>query len=144
MQGLPHDYAADAHATAEAYVSTRCPGQPELTVAPPANFGGPGDIHSPEDLQVAAIASCFILSFRAIAAASKLTWRTLDVQASGTLDQQERAVQFTAFALTVTLVLDNADNADKAQRLLDKAKQSCFITNSLKAETSLKTSITAG
>ncbi|MEE4659045.1 MAG: OsmC family protein [Halieaceae bacterium] len=142
MQGLPHDYRAEASTSGSAHVSTRCPGQPELTIAPPSNFGGPGDIHSPEDLQVAAIASCFILSFRAIAAASKLDWQRIEVHASGTLDQQDRAVLFTGFFLDVTLALEDAAHADKAQRLLDKAKQSCFITNSLKAETTMSVSIT--
>ena len=141
MQGLPHDYTAAAHATATAHVTALCPGQPELTVAPPTAFGGPGDIPSPEDLQVAAIASCFILSFKAIAAASKLSWTGIEVDASGTLDQQDRAIQFTAFSLDVKLTVADAADADKAERLLGKAKQSCFITNSLKAETAMSSAI---
>ncbi|MEM0952838.1 MAG: OsmC family protein [Pseudomonadota bacterium] len=141
MQGLPHDYTATATATATAHVTAQCPGQPALQVAPPTAFGGPGDISSPEDLQVAAIASCFILSFKAIAAASKLEWSSISVDAGGTLDQQDRAIQFTGFSLNVNLTLADASAADKAERLLGKAKQTCFITNSLRADTEMSATV---
>ena len=85
MQGLPHEYTATASSTASSVVTASIEGQPELSVAPPAGFGGPGDVHSPEDLQVAAVASCFILSFKAIATASRLEWDNLAVTVAGTL-----------------------------------------------------------
>ncbi len=144
MQGLPHAYSASATSTEQSVVTTRIQGQPELSVAPPANFGGPGDIHSPEDLQVAAVASCFILSFKAIARASKLDWESLDVSVSGTLDQVDRAVQFTELVTEAKLVLPPEASRDKAERLLEKAEQTCFITNSLKAESRLEAVIEGG
>ena len=58
MKGLPDEYSATATASADSLVNTTIAGQPEITIAPPAGFGGPGNIHSPEDLQVAAVASC--------------------------------------------------------------------------------------
>jgi organic hydroperoxide reductase OsmC/OhrA len=144
MQGLPHDYRATATSTEQSVVTASIEGQPELSVAPPASFGGPGDIHSPEDLQVAAIASCFILSFKAISRASKLEWVSLDVSVTGTLDQVDRAVQFTDFVTAATLVLSPEASREKAERLLEKAEQTCFITNSLKAGGRLDTVIEGG
>lgn len=144
MQGLPHNYSATASSTATSFVSTTIAGQPELAIAPPAAFGGPGDIHSPEDLQVAAVASCFILSFRAIANASKLEWESLSVNTTGTLDMVDRTVQFTDFITEANLVLPAGTSREKAERLLVKAEQTCFITNSLKAGTRLVPVITGG
>lgn len=144
MQGLPHDYSSTATSTEASLVTASVDGQPDLTIAPPSNFGGPGDTPSPEDLQVSAVASCLILSFKAIAMASKLEWERLDVTVTGTLDQVERVVQFTAFDTRATLVLPPGSSRDKAMRLLEKAEQSCFITNSLKADSHLQAEIEGG
>ncbi|MEP5763723.1 MAG: OsmC family protein [Halieaceae bacterium] len=144
MQGLPHHYTAIATASADSLVTTSIAGQADLTIAPPAGFGGPGDMHSPEDLQSAAVASCFILSFKAIAAASRLEWDELSVSVTGTLDQLDRAVQFTGFQTAVTLTLPAGSSREKAERLLHKADQTCFITNSLKADSELEVSLEGG
>ncbi|MEE4193136.1 MAG: OsmC family protein [Halieaceae bacterium] len=144
MQGLPHDYNATATATTKSLVTASIEGQPDLTLAPPSGFGGPGDIHSPEDLQVAAVASCFILSFKAIAAASKLDWESLEVKVAGTLAQVDRAIQFTGFTTHARLELPAGSSHNKAERLLERAEQSCFITSSLKGESTLKTELIGG
>ncbi len=144
MQGLPHEYVASAAASATSNVTVQVDNMADLNVAPPANFGGPGNLHSPEDLQAAAVASCFILSFKAIAAASRLDWDSLNVEVSGTLEQVERAVQFTGFTTNVTLTLPADASRDKAERLLEKAEQTCFITNSLKGGNTLQATIEGG
>jgi peroxiredoxin-like protein len=144
MQGLPHDYIASATATADSLVTASIDGQPDLQLAPPASFGGPGDIHSPEDLQVAAVASCYILSFKAIARASKLAWDSLQVNVTGTLAHVDRVTQFTEFTTRVSLQLPAESSREKALRLLEKAEQACFITSSLKGETRLETDIQGG
>ena len=144
MKGLPDEYSATATSTANSLVNTTIAGQPEITIAPPAGFGGPGDIHSPEDLQVAAVASCFILSFKAIANASKLDWNSISVSTTGTLDMVDRTVEFTEFATEATLELPSDTSREKAERLLEKAEQTCFITNSLKADSRLTTVIKGG
>ena len=141
---LPHEYTASANAEFTSHVTVALEGMPDLTVAPPANFGGPGDLHSPEDLQVAAVASCFILSFKAVAAASKLEWESLSVKVEGALDRVERAVQFTEIKTSARLLLAAGASREKGERLLEKAEQTCFITNSLKADKKLSIEIEGG
>ena len=70
MQELPHHYVVSANAKTVGNVALSANGVSDLESAPPAEFGGPGDQWSPESLLVAAVADCFILSFRAIARAS--------------------------------------------------------------------------
>lgn len=141
MQDLPHQYLVAAAANNSGSVTLSSSGVADLESAPPAEFGGPGDQWSPESLLVAAVADCFVLSFRAIARASKLEWTTLDCEANGTLDRVERAAQFTAFAVRATLSVPAATDAAKAERLLQKAEQACLITNSLKAESHLDATV---
>ena len=137
MQNFPHHYSVTAAATSEADVELTSPGLAAIDSAPPAEFGGPGDRWSPESLLVAAVADCFILSFRAIARASKLEWDSLSCDAEGTLDRVDRVNQFTEFQLRVVLDCPQGTSEEKAMRLLEKAEEICLITNSLRSEAHL-------
>ena len=81
---------------------------------------------------------------KAIATASKLEWESLEVNVSGTLDKVDRGMEFTGFSTSARLTLGAEGSRDKAQRLLEKAEQSCLITNSLKADNHLETAIEGG
>lgn len=142
MHDLPHEYRVIAGATADGDVSLTATGLPTIDSAPPAEFGGPGDRWSPESLLTAAVADCFVLTFRAIARASTLTWESLDCQTVGVLERAGDGVRFTRFLLRATLVVPPETDTGRARRLLDKAKARCLVTNSLRAETTLDASVT--
>ncbi len=141
MQELPHHYAASASATADSHVSLSSPGLESLETAGPPEFGGPGDLWSPETLLVGAVANCFILSFRAIARASRFEWVSLSCDVSGTLDKIERVMQFTSFDLSVELGVPPGTDEKKALRLLEKAEHHCLITSSMNAGTRLSAKV---
>ncbi|MDP5054406.1 MAG: OsmC family protein [Congregibacter sp.] len=141
MQDFPHHYQVNGSATADSPVVLKADNLCEIVTAPPAEFGGPGDKWSPESLLVAAVADCFILSFRAIARASKLDWSDLQCRASGTLDRVERVTRFTGISVEATLTVPAGTDVEKAEKLLHKAEQSCLITNSLIAGSTLSTTI---
>ena len=141
MQDLPHHYVVSADAKTAGNVVLSSSGVADLISAPPAEFGGPGDQWSPESLLVAAVADCFILSFRAIATASKLEWDSLSCSTEGTLERVDRVTQFTGFNVTATLDIPPGTDENKARRLLEKAEQLCLVTNSLKAESHLEATV---
>lgn len=141
---FPHHYEVTATATAEGDVALTAGGLPPLPSNAPAQFGGPGNKWSPEDLLTAAVADCFVLSFRAIAAASRFSFGSLQVQVTGTLDRVERAMQFTGFRIQARLEVPAGADSDRARRLLEKAEQTCLITNSLKSGIHLESEITGG
>lgn len=141
MQDLPHEYLVSSNAKSQGNVTLSSSGVADLESASPAEFGGPGDRWSPESLLVAAVADCFILSFRAIARASRLDWDSVSCDVNGTLDRIERVTQFTGFQVSVTLHVPVGTDEAKAQRLLEKAEHVCLITNSLKAESHLETTV---
>ena len=141
MQDLPHHYVASADAKSVGNVVLSSSGVDELISAAPAEFGGPGDQWSPEALLVASVADCFILAFRAVARASKLDWDALSCSAEGILERVDRVTQFTRFNVSVTLDVPSGAEESKAHRLLEKAEQVCLITNSLKAESHLETTV---
>ncbi|MGB5333383.1 MAG: OsmC family protein [Woeseiaceae bacterium] len=137
MQDLPHLYVVAANADADSHVLISSQGLEPLETAGPPEFGGPGDLWSPETLLVGTVANCFILTFRAIARASKFGWVSLSCDVSGTLDKIERVTQFTSFDLRVELTVAPGTDEEKALRLLEKAEHHCLITNSMKAKSSL-------
>jgi len=137
MQDLPHHYNVSADAEAEGNIILKADNMPQLISAPPAEFGGPGDQWSPEHLLVAAVADCFILTFRAMARASKLEWSNLESSAEGLLERVERVTCFTSFTVKAALTVPAGTDTDKARRLLEKAEAACLITNSLTAESHL-------
>jgi uncharacterized OsmC-like protein len=107
-------------------------------------YGGPGGRWSPETLLVAAVADCFVLSFRACARAAGLPWTRIGCKVSGTLDRVDgKRTQFTAFDLHATLVTPPGVDADKAIRVLEKAEDTCLITNSMSATTHLRCTVSA-
>ncbi|MFT7131927.1 MAG: organic hydroperoxide reductase OsmC/OhrA [Cyclobacteriaceae bacterium] len=142
MQAFPHHYqvvaAADNVAT---HVNLSSQGVESLVSAPPAEFGGPGDKWSPESLLVAAVADCFVLSFRSVASASGLPWLALRCEVDGVLDRQDRVTQFTAFTVNASLTVGPDIEEGQARRILEKAERSCLITNSLLGTTHLNATI---
>lgn len=141
MQDFPHHYQVVATAADTGNVELSSKGVAAIASAPPAEFGGAGDQWSPESLLVAAVADCFVLSFRAIARASKFDWTSLTCDVVGTLDRVERKAQFTGFEVTAELVVPAGSDDAMAQRLLQKAEDACLITNSLIAESHLKATV---
>lgn len=141
MQDLPHHYSVAASARSGENVVLSSAGLEDLETAGPPEFGGPGDVWSPETLLVGAVADCFILSFRAIARVAKLDWETLRCDVVGTLDKVDRLTQFTRFDIEAELTVPAGTKEDKAKRLMEKAEHHCLITNSLKGETKLAATV---
>lgn len=137
MQSLPHQYAVTAAAIAEGDVDLSTARVPHLRSASPAEFDGPGDRWSPETLVVGAVADCFILTFRAVARASKLPWTSLACGVTGTLDRIDRTTQFTHFEILAHLEVPAGIDPDFARRLLAKAEGACLVSRSLKGTTHL-------
>ncbi|MEQ9561043.1 MAG: OsmC family protein [Woeseiaceae bacterium] len=141
MHEFPHRYGVRAETKPSETVIVSSKGLPDIDSAPPAEFGGPGDKWSPETFLVAAVADCFVLSFRAIATASRFEWTALQCDVEGTLDRKPDGLQFSAFAVRAKLTIPAGADEAKARKLLEKAEHVCLITNSLKAGSELEASV---
>lgn len=141
MMQFPHSYEVVASADSESSVATTKEGLPALSVMPPREFDGPGDQWSPEDLLMASLSSCLVLSFKAIAKASRFEWQSIKANASGSLDKVDRTVKFTKATITVDLTVKSNDDIEKGHALLQKAEATCFVSNSLNVEIHLEPSV---
>lgn len=135
MKELPHHYSTSAHNLREDdTVTISSPGLGDFSSAGPAEFDGPGNLWSPETMLTAAVGDCFILTFRAVAAASKLDWSEISCSVEGILDKVERTMRFTEFRLRATLRLPEGADEERAQRVLEKSERACIIRNSIVAD----------
>ena len=144
MQDLPHLYTVSAAAEPDTNVNLTMAGLPDLETAGPPEFGGPGDVWSPETMLVGTVANCFILSFRAIARTARLDWTSLTCTAEGTLEKIEKFNQFTMFTVKARLTVPAGTNETKARTILEKAEKYCLVTNSMKAESHLEAEVLTG
>lgn len=131
MHPYPHVYKVSAAARPEGDVTLGSPDLADLSSAPPPEFDGPGGYWSPETLLTAAIADCFVLSFRAVARASKLDWTDLSVNVEAVLERVEGVTRFTRYTTRAQLTVPAGTDEARARLLLEKAEKVCLITSSL-------------
>ncbi|MGD9895863.1 MAG: OsmC family protein [Candidatus Methylacidiphilaceae bacterium] len=141
MHPLPHRYEVIARGGPSGNLSVEAKNLPTLAVTAPAQFGGPGNVWSPEDLLAASVASCFILTFDTLAELSHLPWLEITCPAEGLLEMSDGKRRFTRFLLRPTLKLPKGGDPKKAEHLLHKAEERCLITASLTSSVTLSASI---
>jgi organic hydroperoxide reductase OsmC/OhrA len=142
MHPYPHTYTVTASATATGAAAVSAARLPTLSTAPPAEFDGPGDLWSPESLLCAAVADCLLLTFRAIARASKFEWLELSCRTEALLERADGVARFTRYTSHATLKLPPGGDAAKGKLLLEKSEHGCLVANSLLGERVLIAEIT--
>lgn len=104
----------------------------EVATPPEFNKGVPG-IWSPEHLLVAAVNSCLMTTFLAIAENSKLEFSTFTSQANGKLEIVEGKYMITEITLRPVVKIMNQADTEKAMKIIQKAEAGCLISNSIKS-----------
>jgi peroxiredoxin-like protein len=117
-------------------------GGPSIEVATPPEFakGMPG-IWSPEHLFTAAVSSCLMTTFLAIAENSKLPFNSFNCQSKGKLEQVDGKFLMTEVMLEPTVSISDEKDRERAERILQKAEAACLISNSVKAKITMLTNI---
>ncbi len=114
------------------------PKAPLISFAPPPEFHGVPGLWTPEHFFVAAVATCFITTFRAIAEFSRFPFETLQVSAEGVLEKAEGGFRFTRVLLHPALTLAREEDRERGLRLLEKAERSCLVSRSLQSSVELQ------
>jgi len=99
-------------------------------------YRGDGSKADPEDLLVAALSSCHMLSFLAIAAKKKLTVHSYQDDAVGFLENDNGKLWITRVILRPKVAID-AD-AETLAHIHHLAHEACFIANSVKTQVSVE------
>lgn len=107
----------------------------------PPEFGGEPGVWTPEHFLLAAVASCFIATFQAVARASKLDFQGIEVSVEGAIEKDTGGFRFTKLTLRPVLILCAEEERERALRLLEKSEKICLVTRSLSSEVQLESKI---
>lgn len=105
-----------------------------IEVATPPEFpnGVPG-IWSPEHLLVAAVNSCLMTTFLAIAENSKFDFINFESKADGKLEKVDGRLMISEIVLTPVLTVSKETDREKGLRILQKSEAACLISNSIRS-----------
>ncbi len=105
-----------------------------IEVATPPEFSkGMAGIWSPEHLFVAAVNSCLMTTFLAIAENFKLEFSHFESHATGKLEMVENKFMISEIVLKPKVVIADETHMAKAERVLHKSESACLISNSIKS-----------
>jgi organic hydroperoxide reductase OsmC/OhrA len=94
-------------------------------------FKGDSSKHNPEDLFVAALSTCHLLSYLALCARSKISVVAYEDDAVGTMElTPDGGGKFTEVVLRPRVTIGSGD-LDLAVKLHERAHHYCFIANSV-------------
>ena len=134
-----YSYSTEVEWTGERRGDLSAQDLPDLRVDAPPEFKGHEGAWTPEHLFVAAVNSCFMTTFLAIAENSKLEFVSFSADAKGKLEKLEgQGFIMTEVVLRPKLLISHARDAERAGRILAKAEKACLISNSIKTATKLE------
>ena len=108
------------------------PGKPPITGSADPTFRGDPALANPEDMLVAALSACHMLSYLAVCALGKIKVISYEDAASGTMTEvSPQRSAFTEVVLRPRVVISADSDAAKAKALHDQAHKICFIANSV-------------
>jgi len=114
--------------------------RPPIRFSTPPEFKGDPGYWTPEHLLLAAVASCYVATFYALAE-SKLGFIGLEILVEGTLGKREGKMKFTSIVLKPTVRIARHEDGELANRLAAKAEEGCLIARSLACPVHLETSV---
>ena len=107
----------------------------QIEVATPPDFPkGIAGIWSPEHFFVAAVNSCLMTTFLAVAENSKVEFISFECNAVGKVEQVEGKYSITEVVLKPTLTVAASNGEERMLRILEKSEKACLVSNSIKSK----------
>ena len=107
-------------------------GKPPVWVSSPPEFKGEAGHWTPEDLFVASIDVCLMLTFVGLAEKHKLSFLSYESSAQGLLEWEEHSYRFTRVVVTPIITLFDEASFAAAREIIDKAHHTCLVANSVR------------
>ena len=114
-----------------------CPGKPDIAIGSPPEFKGEADVWAPEEMLVAALNSCMMLTFVAFAQGKKLAFVGYESTAEGLLENVDGKYRIVEVNVQPIVVLSSEADISAARTIMAEVKANCFISNSITADVKL-------
>jgi len=112
---------------------TASAGKPDVEISSPVEFKGEPGYWTPEDMFVAAVNACTLLTFAAYAQREELEIAGYESSAEGVLENTGDGYRFTEVILHPQITVKSEDDAALARAILDSAHMGCMVTRSINA-----------
>jgi peroxiredoxin-like protein len=109
-----------------------------INFSAPPEFRGEAGLWTPEHFFLAAVAACFITTFRTIAEISRFDPVSLDISVEGVVGKGEGGYEFTHVVLRPHLTIGDETDRQRGTRLLEKTERSCLVSRSLKSKVTME------
>ena len=115
-----------------------------ISFSAPPEFQGEAGNWTPEHFFAAAVGSCLVTTFKAIAEYSKFEYERLQVEVEAILEREQGGYSFTKVIVQPILTIASEGDRERALRLLEKAERACLISRSIKSQVELQPEIVVG
>ncbi len=107
-------------------------GKPDIHGTADPAFRGEAEKWNPEDLFLAALSSCHMLTYLALCARDKISVLAYEDEATGVMKEDKRGGgRFEEVVLHPVVTIANAEQLDRARELHERAHELCFIAASV-------------
>ncbi len=117
------------------------PGKPDIKVSSPPEFRGPEGNWSPENLFVASIETCLMLTFISLARSRKLEFTAYESRAEGLLEPVYGKHVVSKVTVRPRITVKSEAEREKAKGIVDVMEENCFISNSVESDVTLEAEI---
>jgi organic hydroperoxide reductase OsmC/OhrA len=97
----------------------------------PPQFGGLEGRWTPEDLLLAALASCFTTTFQSVSLSSKFEYIDLQVEAEGIVSKMEGGYGFREIIIRPNLTMIDEVSREQGLSLLQKTAVLCLVSRAV-------------
>ena len=119
-------------------------GKPQILASSDPSFRGDPSRYNPEDLLVASLSACHMLSYLHLCAVNHVTVLGYRDEALGLMEENaDGSAQFTRVTLRPTITISPGNDRTKALALHDDAHHLCFIARSVNFPVDIAPTITA-
>ncbi len=116
--------------------------KPDIGVGSPPEFRGEPGNWSPEELLIASVNTCIMLTFLTLVQGRDLVAYESEVE--GLLENVEGKYLITGITVRPRITVKDEAEVERARELIERTEAQCFMSNSVKAKVTIIPEVVAG
>ena len=130
-------FESDAAWTQEKDCTVCASSKPDIQLSSPPEFKGRAGVWTPEDMFVASVNVCTLMTFLAYAKHKSLGLAHYESSVEGVLEYSNGKYRFTEITLHPHVTVKSQEGIELARQILHDAHDNCLISNSIVAQVKL-------
>ncbi len=107
-----------------------------MSYSAPANLAGPGIGTNPEELLVASVSACYMVTLAAVLSRRGIDYSHLEIESEGVVQEEGNKLTFKEIIHKPVIYLNSGDDEKKNEviQLADRAEKACFISKTIQPQ----------